>query len=199
MKNSRHEIFAQSIFSGAVKTDAYKSAGYESQCPANAISRLLCRPEMQARISWLHKQAAEQSIQTSATTIDQLFMESNLIFHAAMKGTPVLDRHGNQLEIEDENGVKTKISKPDLSAANASVMARAKIGGLIVDKTENVENFDSELEGMSSEEIRELMRSIATLIDPNMKNTMIEGWIEEAKQSPTIEAEGKVVDIESAR
>lgn len=64
--SSRHELFAQSVASGACAAEAYRQAGYSARGHAAEVnaSKLLRKTEVSQRIAELQKENAERSLLT---------------------------------------------------------------------------------------------------------------------------------------
>ena len=123
LKNTRHEYFAQSMAKGKSQRQAYIDAGYDcsnENIIDAAASRLLSNVKVSARITELKERAAVKT----EVTIQSLLEELEAARVAAM-GAEVVQS----------------------SAAVSASMAKAKLLGLVIDKTkaEIVDNIDVEI------------------------------------------------------
>jgi len=107
LTNARHERFAQEIAKGQNQTEAYERAGYKRD--ETAASRLSRNVKVQTRVSELLERGAIRAEITVADLVTEL--------EAARKAAL---------------GAET----PQSSAAVAATMGKAKLLGLVIDKTE---------------------------------------------------------------
>jgi phage terminase small subunit len=125
LSNPRHERFAQELAKGKSQAEAYQIAGYEPSEP-NA-SRLTRNDKVQARVAELQERAAIKTELTIASITERL------------------------LQIADKGEALGEAS--GLAVARASMMDAAKINGLIVERSENVNiNHDISAELPTAEE-----------------------------------------------
>lgn len=110
LSNARHERFAQELAKGKSATEAYVLAGYEES--RSAASRLSANVNVQARAAELKDRAAAKTELTVASITERL------------------------IKIADEAQALGEAS--GLAVARASMMDAAKLNGLIVERTENV-------------------------------------------------------------
>lgn len=110
LANPRHERFAQELAKGKSATEAYAEAGYEES--RSSASRLLTNANVQARVAELQERAAAKTELTVATITERLI------------------RIADQAEALGEAS--------GLAVARASMMDAAKLNGLIIERTENV-------------------------------------------------------------
>lgn len=110
LSNPKHERFAQELAKGATAEKAYEAAGYK---PARQNAhRLITNDDIAFRVRELQERAAIKTELTVASITDRL------------------------LKIADAGeGLK---EAPGLSVARAALMDAAKLNGLIVDRSENV-------------------------------------------------------------
>ena len=130
LPNARHERFAQEIVKGKSGREAYRSAGFK---PKNdnaadaAASRLLKDVKVRARITELQERAAKRA---ELTVVDILN------------------------ELEQARLLALQLEQP--SAMVAASMGRAKVAGLIVDKSEHGKPGD--FSRMSDDELERIAR-----------------------------------------
>jgi hypothetical protein len=98
----------------------------------------------------------------STVTRNLLSNRYDTVFDSAMEGTPVLAKDGSE----------TGVMRPDLAAANASIAGQAKLHGLSLDVSANVENLDEELEGKTPEELKTFILGLLESVDPNLRKTV---------------------------
>lgn len=116
LKNTKHEAFAQGLFAGMSQAEAYGAAGYGAKPGAaeSAASRLLkdVKSGVAQRVAELQAQSAKLLTVASAETVEKITGELN----RALKMAETQER-------------------PDrmVMASNA----KAKLNGLIVDKSES--------------------------------------------------------------
>ncbi len=110
LSNARHERFAQELAKGKSASEAYVLAGYKAD-DGNCI-RLTGNDRVRARIAELQERAAAKTELTVATITEDLL-------RIARAGEALGEASG-------------------LSVARAAMMDAAKINGLIVERTENV-------------------------------------------------------------
>lgn len=110
LANPRHERFAQELAKGKSATEAYAEAGYEES--RSAASRLSSNVNVQARVAEIQERAAAKTELTVATITERLI------------------RIADQAEALGEAS--------GLAVARASMMDAAKLNGLIIERTENV-------------------------------------------------------------
>lgn len=110
LSNQRHERFAQELAKGKSASEAYVSAGYEES--RSAASRLSANVNVQSRVSELKERAAVRAEISVANITDDL----------------------RRIAQKAENLGEA----PGFSVARAALMDAAKLNGLIVDRTENV-------------------------------------------------------------
>lgn len=130
LPNARHERFAQEIVKGASGREAYKTAGYKPKndnvADANA-SRLLSDAKVRARIAELQERAAVRAELTVLDILDEL----------------------NQARL-----LAMQLEQP--AAMVSASMGRAKVAGLIVDKSEHGKPGD--FSRMSDDELERIAR-----------------------------------------
>lgn len=125
LSNARHERFAQELAKGKSATEAYVDAGYEES--RSAASRLSANVNVQSRVSELKAGAAARTELTVASLTEDLR-------RIAKKG--------------EELG-----EAPGFAVARAALMDAAKLNGLIVDRSENVNiNHDISAEPLTETE-----------------------------------------------
>jgi phage terminase small subunit len=110
LANARHERFAQELAKGKSATEAYAEAGYEES--RSAASRLSTNVNVQERVAELQSRAAAKTELTVASITDRLI------------------RYADAAEALGEAS--------GLAVARASMMDAAKLNGLIVERSENV-------------------------------------------------------------
>ena len=119
LKNSRHELFAESVASGKTQEQAYIDAGYAVKDARAKASRLMAtNGNIAARVQELKERAAKRVEITQADIIESLL-------RIAGKGEGLGEAAG-------------------LSVARASYMDAAKLAGLVVDKSENKHSLSFE-------------------------------------------------------
>jgi phage terminase small subunit len=104
----RHERFAQELAKGFSASEAYVNAGYE-QNDGNA-SRLKGNEKIKARVAELQARGAKRAEITIASLVE---------------------------ELEEARQAALMADTPQSSAAVTASMGKAKLLGLVVDKTEN--------------------------------------------------------------
>lgn len=125
LSNARHERFAQELAKGKSATEAYADAGYEES--RSAASRLSANVNIQSRIAELKAGAAARTELTVASLTEDLL-------RIAKKG--------------EELG-----EAPGFAVSRAALMDAAKLNGLIVDRSENVNiNHDISSEPLTEAE-----------------------------------------------
>lgn len=112
LKNTRHERFAQELAKGKTADEAYELAGFKPN-RGNA-TRLKANESIAVRVAELQSGAAKRTEITVASITDRL------------------------LKIA-EKGEKSN-DAPKLSVARAALMDAAKLNGLVVEKSENLNN-----------------------------------------------------------
>jgi len=110
LANARHERFAQELAKGKSQAEAYEAAGYSPSEP-NA-SRMTRNDKVQARVAELQTKGAERTALTIETVTNRLLL-------IADKAEALSEASG-------------------LAVARAAMMDAAKINGLIVERSENV-------------------------------------------------------------
>ena len=134
------------------------------------------------RIAYLQKQATDRTMRalviSQAVTRNQLNAEAQETYERAMLGTPVMAKDGSP----------TGVSKPDLAAANRSIEIRAKLNGLMIDVTADVEDLDSVLEGKNPEELKAYILSLLEQVDPNLSKSMKAQMDEKPDEQPDADA-----------
>jgi phage terminase small subunit len=112
LPNPRHERFAQELAKGNNQAEAYRLAGYAEKAAKECASRLLTDANVQNRVQELQGKAAERALISVESVTESLM------------------RIARQAEaLQDASG---------LSVARAAHMDAAKLNGLIVDKSENL-------------------------------------------------------------
>lgn len=107
LSNPKHERFAQELAKGATADEAYASAGYKPD-RGNA-SRLTANDSVRARVAEITERGAIRAEITVATLLE---------------------------ELEQAREAALGAETPQSSAAVAASMSKAKLLGLIVDKSE---------------------------------------------------------------
>ena len=183
LKNTKHELYCVGRASGLNKKDAHLNAGYAGSAHGGPPMVEQCSGVLD-RLAFLQKLAAEQMIRagavSTAITRNQLNIEAQETYRRAMEGTPVMAKDGSE----------TGVSKPDLAAANRSIEIRAKLNGLMIDVSANVEDLDAELEGKGPEELRGYVLSLLAQLDPNLSKT-VKAQLEAADASEDSKPEPK--------
>lgn len=111
LRNTRHERFARELVKGMTQRKAYKAAGYHASSLASwdaHASRLASVGKVQARYQELAAMAATKTVTTVETIAEQLDEDRRLAFSEGQAG-----------------------------AAVAASMAKAKLFGLVVNKSES--------------------------------------------------------------
>lgn len=136
LSNPRHERFAQEIAKGASAGEAYRLAGYDADAKSaeTAGPRLFRNVQVQARVAELQQRGAARAEVTIETILDEL-------------------KEARELALKCEQA----------SAAVAASMGRAKVAGLIVDKS--VVNVNAVYEGMTDEELLDEAERLAEMTD----------------------------------
>lgn len=109
LSNARHELFAQELAKGKSQTQAYIAAGYAEDGAEFSASRLLRNVKVQSRVEELQERAARKV----DLTVDDIVRE-----------------------LEEARKVATDNAQSN--AMVAATMGKAKILGLIIEKTEDV-------------------------------------------------------------
>ena len=133
--SARHDAFARLYVETGIASKAYREAriprkGSSEKSIHEGASRLLGNPQVKARIAELRAKAAEDTGYTLAEALKE-YEEARVL---AMKGT--------------------KDAKPSASAAVQAVTGKAKLFGLVVEKTDNETRL-----GLSTE-MREVMKAM---------------------------------------
>jgi phage terminase small subunit len=116
LKNSRHELFAQEIAKGRAQREAYQAAGYLTKSDGAtdaSASRLLSNAKVANRIRELQTEAAK-SIEVTV----------------------------NSLIAEAERARALAESKDQASAMVSAIALKARLAGLLIDKTEDIVRRD---------------------------------------------------------
>jgi phage terminase small subunit len=116
LKNSRHELFAQEIAKGRSQREAYQAAGYVTKSDGAtdaSASRLLSNAKVASRIRELQTEAAK-SIEV---TVSSLIAEA-------------------------ESARALAESKDQASAMVSAITLKARLAGLLIDKTEDIVRRD---------------------------------------------------------
>lgn len=125
LANPKHELFAQELAQGKTATEAYTLAGYKGD--RTAASRLSTNVNIQSRVAEIQSKAAVRAEITVAGLTEDLL-------RIARKGEDLAEASG-------------------LSVARGAIMDAAKLNGLLVDRTENVNiNHDVTDEPLTEEE-----------------------------------------------
>ncbi len=118
LANPRHERFAQELAKGKTPEESYRIAGFK---PARQNAhRLMTNDDVQTRIADLQERAAIKTELTIASITERL------------------------LQIADK--AQALGEAPGLAVARASMMDAAKLNGLIVERSENV-NINHDISG----------------------------------------------------
>jgi phage terminase small subunit len=110
LANARHERFAQELAKGKSATEAMREAGFKSD--RRNTTRLTTNEDIQRRVAELQERAAVKTELTVASITERL------------------------IRIADEAQALGEAS--GLAVARASMMDAAKLNGLIIERTENV-------------------------------------------------------------
>jgi hypothetical protein len=150
--NPRHETFAKLTAAGQKRADAYLGSGYHANSRNVATKRgvaLYARPELKARVEELKEGIRQGAI--AAVQMDREWVLRGLKenYSRAMQEKAVRDRQGNE----------TGEFKYDGSVANRALELAGKELGMFADRL-ITQNLDSELEGMSPEEVQALVKSL---------------------------------------
>ena len=181
LKNTKHELYAVGRASGLSRREVYANAGFTGS-PHGGTARVEQCIGVLDRIEYLQKQAAEQMVRATVVsqniTRNQLNAEAQETYRRAMVGTPVMAK----------DGTPTGVSKPDLAAANRSIEIRAKLNGLMIDVTADIEDLDSVLEGKNPEELKAYILSLLEQVDPNLSKSMKAQMDETPDEQPDADA-----------
>lgn len=107
LPNTRHERFAQELAKGLSQAEAYVSAGYRQS--RSAAARLAADVNICARVSEIQNRAAVRTELTLADIID---------------------------ELEEARQAALNAPSPQAGSAVAATMGKAKLLGLVVDKSQ---------------------------------------------------------------
>jgi phage terminase small subunit len=107
LQNTRHERFAQELVKGASQAEAYVSAGYKPS--RSAAARLAADVNICARVAEIQNRAAVRTEITLADIID---------------------------ELEEARQIALGAPSPQTASAVAATMGKAKLLGLVVDKSQ---------------------------------------------------------------
>ena len=156
LKNSQWERFALATARGAKRGEAHLEAGYTDggkRANNQKGSALYNRDEVKARVAELENEIHEQAVE--ATGLSQAYVIEGLKdnIEVAKQAKPLFDSQGNE----------TGEYKLDLPAANRAYELLGKHQGMFRDRLD-IHNMDSELSGMSPEELRAYVRALATEI-----------------------------------
>jgi len=167
LKNPRWEEFAKQKATGQKHADAYLASGFvveakrgqeRRRVAANRAGRLMSgHPEIGARILELETKSREDAIERS--TIDRNYVLNGIKTNVerALQATPVLDRDGKP----------TGEWRYEGSVANAGYQLLGKELGMFADRT-LIGSLDTEIEGMTSEQLRRYVRTLCNEVGLRM-------------------------------
>jgi hypothetical protein len=148
LENARHEKFARLTAEGLGRKEAYFGAGYSQDAnpkgAANRGSALYRRVEIKARVTELQEALRAQSLE--ATGLSRQW---------------VLD------ELKNNAALAIAGDKKDLAARNKTLELIGKEQGMFKDQLQ-IGSLDAELEGKSTHELREMVRSAAQVVGVRM-------------------------------
>ncbi len=177
----RQEAFARLIAQGLGNAAAYEAAGYTGDHVGGNSATLRKRPHVKERIDYLNNQVAEKAIQVAVTAA--LVTQNEVIdglrenIAAAKQGTAILAKDGSP----------TGEFRRDFAAVNRGLESLGKSISLFIDVTRE-EDFDSELKGMDSAAVMELIATMIDQLDPNARKMFTEKLQKEAaaaKEAPS--------------
>jgi hypothetical protein len=139
LQDIRHELFCAEIIRGSSVKLAFELSFPESK--ANNFARaggiILARPDVKARIEYLRTQISRRTQVTASKIIERLMSIAD------------------QAEAESlTEGTKA------LAVSRAALMDVAKIAGLVVQRIEGKVSVVQSLEGMNSEDLKDLLLSV---------------------------------------
>ncbi len=155
LNNKRWEQFARNRATGMPNADAYLGAGYNTNSLENAgkyASQMQLRhPEIKARITEIEDELRENALKRAE--VDREYVLKGLIENH--------ERAAQVVEVVDRQGAATGTFTYQGTVANRSLELLGKELGMLVERF-SIESLDSELEGMSSQELRAFVKTAAT-------------------------------------
>lgn len=173
LRIGRQEAFARGIAQGLASRIAYEAAGYTGDHVGGNSATLRKRPHVSDRIDYLGNQVAEKAVQVAVTAA--LVTQNEVIdglrenITAAKQGTAILAKDGSQ----------TGEFRRDFAAVNRGLESLGKSISLFIDVTRE-EDFESELKGMDSAAVMDLIATMVDQLDPNARKMLAERLQKEA-------------------
>ncbi len=118
---------------------------------------------MQKRIAGLLVETKRRALEVLAVTRGEIIESLRARRTRAQDGTAILAK----------DGTATDERREDFAAGNRCDEILAKLHGFMLDVTRD-EDFESELKGMDSDAVRELMTTFVDQLDPNMRKMVAE-------------------------
>ncbi len=201
LRDTHRERYCQARAQGKNKSDSYYAAGWTGKRPYAMTPKLEVDPSVRGRIRYLLNDSARQCAQTQSVTRGELNSRYDEVYNLAIAGAPVLGKDGGLVQVatgdKDEHGdaVTTDLYRPDLAAANSSIAGKAKLNGLSLDVSANIEDLDAELDSMTDDEIRGFAAAHLEQVDPSLRKQLIDAKSkanpdpdeESAEEGPTIQ------------
>lgn len=153
LKNSKWEEFARLSAAGYSRGDAYAAAGFEPKSKSVASKRgsaLAGRPEIRSRIVELEDELNANTLARAGVDREWVLKELRANVARSTEAIPVRDRQGR------ETGKFTF----NAAGANRALELLGKELGLFVERF-SVESLDSQLDGMTGEELRDFVKKAA--------------------------------------
>ena len=155
LRNSRQERFARELVKGATQRKAYRAAGYRASTlatlDANA-SHLTSNNRVQARYQELAAMAAAKTVVTAETIAEQLDEDRRLAFSEGQAG-----------------------------AAVAASMAKAKLFGLVVNKSESGQPGDFQ----AMQTPQDVVDKVRNELGEEAADTLAKAFVVDVSKTPT--------------
>jgi catalase len=176
LASAHHERYAVARSLGMKQVEAYGQTEGKAKHPQKRASTIESRAEVKARINWLKKQHAAETIRSAQVTREEIIVSLRETRDLAREGTAILAKDGSP----------TGEKRADLNAKTRADEVLAKMHGFTTG-ADMAENFDAMLEGMNADEIKAQFISIIEQVDPNfltrLKNELREELKEEMARS----------------
>lgn len=135
LDNPRHEQFAQGIAEGKTKAQAYVDAGYAHN-PSNA-NRLNSNEQIRERAEALKAAVIQSVIERSVCSKEYVLEALVSTLERCRQATPVLDRRGQIVMVETEDGELTPAYTFDAKSVLRSAELLGKELGMFKDRVEH--------------------------------------------------------------
>jgi len=162
LKNPKHERFAQNVATGMTATDAYLSAGYETDATAARVSatRLLANVTVRDRVNELLELRGKKEIKATEKAIEKAALTKAWVITRLMKNAQqALGEIPTPKTIFDkETGerIDAEVIDIDRAAANKALELLGKTMAQFIERKEVGE--PGEFAQMSNDELREHLR-----------------------------------------